>query len=182
MNNIIKIDLTDELIRPETNVGSFDCGVSGMNNYLHYWAKEKTAEHEEFTFLVKYRGEIIGFYTIKPGIRLENWEFGQFDTGSACEIVNFAVDKNYKERKDAIPLIGKKIFEEVILRRLRMIEEAGMPIEYIILYALPRFRLIWYYIEVLGFRRLPLIEEGKVQRRIRPRYDNQCIFLYKKIH
>ena len=168
--------MREELIRPEM-LKDFDCGEEGLNNYFHD-AYGSTMEGRENTFMVTFRGKIVALYTIKGAIIMENWDtHAEFDTSSACELVNFALRKEYRGHK-----LGEKIFQKVIWKRLRRIERAGMPIRYITLYALPKPELLKYYEEELGFKRLPLMYEAFLEEKIKPRYDRGCIFMYKSFH
>ena len=50
-------------------------------------------------------------------------------------------------------------------------------IKFIYLFALPHKKLIMHYNEI-GFSRLPSTMERLVHKRIKPRYDRSCIFMY----
>ncbi|WP_295058143.1 hypothetical protein [uncultured Fibrobacter sp.] len=48
------------------------------------------------------------------------------------------------------------------------------------IYALPEEKLIEHY-HTMGFSRLPEHQEKFVQRHVKPKYDEGCIFMYQVI-
>ncbi len=122
----------------------------------------------------------VGFYSLKACF-LAHGSFieGEFDAEPGVELANFAVDKRYLEaHKEAIG-IGKIIFQRFVLPTVKAgAEHIGASTLYI--FALPDERLINRY-RTYGFERLSSMQEMSMHRRIRPAYDQGCIFMYQKI-
>ena len=93
----------------------------------------------------------------------------------------FEGSKLYEYRRKSIGSknIGKIIFIYFVLPIVKNIsQKVGVSILYI--YALPYEDLINHY-KTYGFVRLPKNEEIFLHKRIKPRYDKSCIFMYQKL-
>ena len=102
-----------------------------------------------------------------------------FDSLSAVELSNFAVNQNYKANHPDISKIGFYVFHKFILPLVNFMSKfIGVSILYI--YALPEEKLIEHY-KTMGFSRLPVKQEKFVHNHIKPRYDEGCIFMYQNL-
>lgn len=134
------------------------------------------------TYLVRDKDtdELAGYFSLKAGLATHNEEQeGQrieFDTIPGVELANFAVNGAYLERHAVAKGCGEAIYRELIREVVRQASEiVGVAIIY--LFALPDARVIENY-ERYGFRRLAQSREDKIHSRLKPRYDQKCIFMY----
>lgn len=157
----------------------------GLEKYLKNCAFRDEENNSMRTYLVKDKisGELVGYFSLKAGM-VSNAESGNilassFDMVSGIELANFGVNGKYKKAHGETKGIGKIIFMDFILPIcIATSDIIGAKILYI--FALPYKDLINYY-KTLNFSRLSKSEEVRVHRRIRPRYDNSCIFMYRSI-
>lgn len=156
----------------------------GLENYLKDCAEIDECEKNARTYLVKddVSGEIVGYFSLRNGlitIRVQDCENECFDTLPAIELSNFAVNQKYKNKHPVSSKFGLLIFGEFILPLVKEIGKfSGVNTLYI--YALPEERLISHY-EKMGFERLPENEEKFVHLHIKPKYDEDCIFMSQRI-
>ena len=124
----------------------------------------------------------MGYFSLRNGLitmRVQDYEDECFDTLPAIELSNFAVNQKYKNKHPVSSKFGLFIFGEFILPLVKEIGKfSGVNTLYI--YALPDGRLISHY-ETMGFERLPKNEEAFVYVHIKPRYDEDCIFMSQRI-
>lgn len=158
----------------------------GLERYLKEFAYEDEKEHMANTYLVKDKtsNELVGYFSVKAGMvstsERRNGLFTSFDAVPGIELANFGVNGEYKRNHNESVGIGKIIFIDFILPICQAAANIiGAKILYI--FALPYDELIRYY-NSLNFQRLSKKEEFQVHRRIRPRYDTACIFMYRSIH
>ena len=144
------------------------------------------------TYLVRdnVTDECVGYFSLKAGlismneieVEIEDSETGEhkivreFDTLPGVELANFAVNSSYINAYPYLKGVGYVIFTEFIIP---MIEEAAkyIGVKMVYLFALPHDRLIGRY-QRYGFRRLPEEQENDLHRRLKPRYDESCRFMY----
>ena len=157
----------------------------GLVRYLWYDAISDELNDMMKTYFVrdKKTGELVGYFSLKAGMIPVN-ERGlfnrTFDSVPGIELANFAVNGSYKEsHKDdeETKNIGKMIFLCFIIPMVKNVAiYVGIKLLYI--FALPYDSLLNYYGKTLDFHRLPKREERYVHKRIKPRYDQNCIFMY----
>lgn len=156
----------------------------GLVTYLQEYAQADEDANIARTYLIKGEksGELAGYYSLKTGSVIANekphyFRQNEFDTIPGIEIANFAVNKAYIDKHDGIDGLGQIIMMRFIFPRiLEISSEIGVAIVYI--FALPEDDLINYYQKHYGFARLPKSLERRIHSRIRPRYDESCVFMY----
>ncbi len=128
-------------------------------------------------------GDMVGYFSLKAGLIslnevVEN-DGIKFDTLPGVELADFAVNYEYIKKHKGICGVGKVIFNDFIIP---IIEETsnyvGVRIVYI--FALPVENLMNRYGEY-GFRRLDKQSEDELHRRLKPEYDDNCIFMYQAL-
>lgn len=154
------------LVRYLQEVALIDEDAGNARTYLVY--DEDTAE-------------LVAYFSLKAGFVATNESKSPFtrafDTEPGVEISNFAVNGEYKKAHPDARHVGAYIFEAFILPLIKAAaEKIGIRILYI--FALPYTPLIDYY-RSLHFIRLSTDQERAMHRRIKPRYDRGCIFMYQ---
>ena len=162
-----------KVVHPETG--------GGLEKYLKEHASDDEAEHLMRTYLVRMSetDECVGYFSLKAGLvslgERGAGETAVFDTIPGVELANFAVDETFF-RKYKAKGIGRFLFSKFILPIIvKASEVIGVRLVYI--FALPYENLIKAYNEY-GFQRLPKDAETKLHRRLKPEYDQSCIFMY----
>ena len=126
---------------------------------------------------------MVGYFSLKAGLisihESEAFDKVEFDTYPGVEIANFALNSNYvkdhPETKGCGLIIFKRFIKPLICNSAK---EIGIKIIYI--FALPVTNLINRYYEY-GFKRLSDIDEEAIHKRLKPSYDEGCIFMYQVI-
>lgn len=164
-------------------IQSFSVGKSAMG--LEIFLKE-VAEREEYekqtrTYLIKDRitGELVCYFSIRTGLVTLQVDGDAFDSLSALELSNFAMNQIYKANHPNAKRLGSYFFKRFILPLAQFVSEyVGVSTLYI--YALPEDKLMNHY-KKLGFSRLPEEQEKFVQNHVKPKYDEGCIFMYQPL-
>ncbi|MBR0458633.1 MAG: hypothetical protein IJJ26_05315, partial [Victivallales bacterium] len=102
-----------------------------------------------------------------------------FDTLPGVEVANLALNNTYTQ-KYQMKGLGDVIFSSLIVPFIQKHAET-LGICMIYLFALPYENLIKTY-EKYGFHRLPQKEEEQLHNRIKPTYDESCIFMYQLLN
>ena len=151
---------------------------------------KKRAFHDEAagimrTYLVRdnYTAELVAYFSLKAGLislnEVETEDGILFDTLPGTELANFAVNNEYLIKNPTFKGIGFVIFNDFIKPLVEEISKTvGVKIIYI--FALPFEGLIKQYGRY-GFRRLEAEHEAELHRRLKPRYDSECIFMYQML-
>ena len=174
-------DLADiklfEIALPETG--------GGLERYLKYQALFDEHSGVMRTYLVRLKrtGECVGYFSLKAGLVSVNEERAAdgitFDTVPGVELANFAVNNAFAQKHNAKGL-GYLLFSGLIAPFV--LEHAKtLGIYMIYLFALPYERLMKTY-ESYGFHRLPHKAEELLHQRLKPAYDESCIFMYQLLH
>ena len=187
LNPTSKTDLTD--------IENFSIDApegQGLSAYLKEYSCLDEVNREMRTYLVRdvQTDELVGYFSLKAGlislneaeVEIEDSETGEhrivreFDTLPAVELANFAVNSNYINAYPYQKGVGYVIFKKFIIP---MINEAAsyVGVQMVYIYALPYEKLINRY-QRYGFSRLPEEEENDLHRRLKPRYDESCKFMY----
>jgi hypothetical protein len=164
-------------------IQSFSVGNSAMG--LEIFLKE-VAEREEYekqtrTYLIKDRitGELVCYFSMRTGLVTLQVDGDAFDSLSAVELSNFAMNQVYKSNHPNAKRLGSYFFKRFILPLAQFVSEyIGVSTLYI--YALPEDKLMNHY-KKLGFSRLPEEQEKFVQNHVKPKYDEGCIFMYQPL-
>lgn len=161
--------------------------ASGMG--LVYYLQELAFDDEKVgnmrTYLVKDNrtSQVVAYFALKAGMvslnEKETRDGVVFDTYPGIELANFAVNQSFLEKHQGLKGLGYVVFTDFIKPVAKEVaEKIGASILFI--YALPEPRLLERYSEY-GFTRLSKEEEVALHNRIRPRYDDSCIFMYQLI-
>ena len=167
MNDIRKFEVRED--------GGFLAG------YLQNRALQDEESGIARTYIVRSKAsdELIGYFSLKAGFVSVNTRWRSFDSVPGVEIANFAVNDAYIQKHPELKGIGKAIFVSFIKPTVMYAAEyLGIKILYI--FALPREQLMKRYREY-NFSRLNAVQERGVHKRIRPRYDRGCIFMYQML-
>ena len=168
------------------------------NNYSIVPIAKYTPELEEqlphhSNLLDKATKEIAAYFTLKTGLITEPVNFYHsrsrtwtpidrdtpFDTISAIELTNIAVNDLYRKNHPIKECFMAYLLDQFILPIIDIVQEY-IGIERLYLFALPQKRLINYY-EYLGFKKVSFGESCYYNQHIRPQYDDHCIFMYAEI-
>ena len=162
-------------------IAAFEASEKGKG--LEYYLKEaaESDERKGFarTYLVKdsVTRELAGYFTLRTGLITIQAAGDKFNALPAAELSNFAVNTQYKKRHPETEGLGKYMFRSFVMPLVRkMAKYIGIYSLYI--YALPEERLIDHY-KTMGFSRLPPKQEKFVQRHVKPKYDEGCVFMYQ---
>lgn len=157
----------------------------GLVNYLQNYALKDEQSGEMRTYLVRDKDtdEIVGYFSLKSGMVSINERGGffhrEFDCVAGIELANFAVNNSYKESHNDFDGIGKIIFYYFIMPIVKSVSKQ-IGVRMLFIFSLPYENLMSYY-RTLHFERLSVSEEYFVHRRIKPRYDKNCVFMYQPL-
>ena len=157
-----------------------------LADYVKFYAKDDEDMNLSRTYLVRdsITDEIVAYFSLKAGFVSVNEKkhllfSNTFDSEPGVEVSNFAISGEYLREHPEAKGVGSIIFYAFILPIVKMASNiVGISIIYI--FALPYLSLINRY-ESYGFSRLESSQEKKMHKRIRPRYDKDCIFMFQKI-
>ncbi len=153
----------------------------GLELYLKQTSVFDEENRLNSTYLVKDKmtHEIVGYFSLKTGlftVEMSSVE-GYFDTIPSVEMSNFAVNALYRANHPDIKRIGEIIFRSFVLPIVKHIQNF-VAVKALYIYALPEEKLISHY-KSLGFSRLSEEEEAFVHAHVKPKYDDDCIFMYQ---
>lgn len=174
VNNKIKNELAKFTVEKKTG--------NGLVNYLLNYALEDEKSGEMRTYLVRDKdtNEIAGYFSLKSGMVSVNERGGffhrEFDSVAGIELANFAVNNSYKESHNDFEGIGKIIFYYFIMPIVKNVS-GQIGVRMLFIFSLPYENLMSYY-RTLHFERLSTAEEYFVHKRIKPRYDKNCVFIH----
>lgn len=155
--------------------------AAGLEDYLKIQSVEDEENNCSRTYLVKdaLSGELVAYFSLRTGLITIQVQDDSFDSVPAIELANFAINKLYKDSHPEAQKLGFYTFKKFVLPIVqRMSVYVGVSALYI--YALPEEKLIEHY-HTMGFSRLPEHQEKFVQRHVKPKYDEGCIFMYQVI-
>lgn len=164
-------------------IQSFSVGNSamGLEIFLKEVAEREESEKQTRTYLIKDRitGELACYFSMRTGLVTLQVDGDAFDSLSAVELSNFAMNQVYKSNHPDVKKGGAYFFKRFILPLAQFVSEyVGVSTLYI--YALPEDKLMNHY-KKLGFSRLPEKKEKFVQNHVKPKYDEGCIFMYQPL-
>ena len=165
-------------------IGSFRAAenADGLERYLKEGALRDEVSNESRTYLVKdsVTGELACYFSLRTCLVPISLAKDLFTTVPAIELANFAVNEAYRTRQRNVQKIGAYAFLNFVLPLSRH-SASIVGARWLCVYALPRKRLLTYYGEKLGFARLAPEFEAFVHSRIKPEYDQGCIFMYQEL-
>ena len=157
----------------------------GLKNYLLYSAFLEEENNYMRTYFIRdiSTNELVCYFSLKAGLisfnEISNNEKVSFDTLPGIELANFAVNDVYIHNHPSAKGIGLLIFLDFIIPIVKRVSvEVGVRIIYI--FALPFESLINRYRDY-GFKRLSKSNENQLHKRIKPSYDENCIFMYQMV-
>lgn len=158
---------------------------NGLVDYIKNFALDDEIQGVMRTYLVRAdeNSELVGYFSLKAGLVSFNEgnenEIANFDTLPGVELANFAVNNEYLLKNPEAKGIGISIFNDFIVP---IIEETAknVGVRIIYIFALPFESLIIRYGKY-GFMRLEPAQETELHRRLKPRYDRRCIFMYQML-
>ncbi len=164
-------------------IDAFSVGndAAGLELFLKEAAAREEEEKQTRTYLIKdkFSGELACYFSMRTGLVTIQTEGDAFDSLSAVELSNFAMNQAYKQNHPNVKKGGAYFFKRFILPLVQFVSEyIGVSTLYI--YALPEERLIAHYAK-MGFSRLPPEQERFVQNHVKPQYDEGCIFMYQTL-
>ncbi|MBQ6781952.1 MAG: hypothetical protein IJP62_12115 [Treponema sp.] len=164
-------------------IADFEAGndAFGLENYLKFQSAQDEESNNSRTYLVKdiLTGDLVGYFSLRTGLITIQVQGDGFDSFPAIELANFAVNKKYKDEHPDYVRLGAYIFNNFVFPIVNCLAKyVGVNSLYI--YALPENKLLSYY-EKLGFTRLPEEQEKFVQRHVKPKYDEGCVFMYQTL-
>lgn len=162
-----------------------DVRGEGLVNYIKNFAFDDEARKRMRTYLVRAKdtSELVGYFSLKAGLISFNEgdpnEIANFDTLPGIELANFAVNNEYLRKNPNAKGLGLLIFNDFILP---IVEDVSSRVgaEVLYIFALPFEGLIRQY-NKYDFRRLDPEHEAELHRRLKPRYDSECIFMYQML-
>lgn len=164
----------------------------GLEDYIknYAWNDEQSGVMRTYVVRDHESDELVGYFSIKAGMvslnerkevdKTTGTERIYFDTMPGIEIADFAINDVYKKNHNDISGLGLLIFYEFILKIVRKIAES-LGVKFLYIYALPYISLIDRYTEYYHFSRLPDKLEDELHKRLKPHYDDQCIFMYQPL-
>lgn len=162
-----------------------DPNGKGLKDYLQFHAFPEEENNYMRTYLVRdvSTNELVCYFSLKAGLislnEMVDNEKISFDTLPGIELANYAVNSFYIGKHPESKGIGLLVYYDFIIPIIKRVsEQVGVRIVYI--FSLPLESLINRYHEY-GFRRLPIKQEKQLHRRIKPSYDENCIFMYQLV-
>ncbi|MBR1629396.1 MAG: hypothetical protein IJ679_09065 [Lachnospiraceae bacterium] len=164
----------------------------GLSDYLKRYARQEEMNRSMRTYLVrdKETDECVGYFSLKAGlislneveVEVEDSATGEtriereFDTLPGVELANFAVNSDYIKKYPYQKGVGYVIFKKFIIPMIDAVSE-NVGVKMVYIFALPYGRLMKRY-ERYGFCRLSDSQEADLHKRLKPRYDESCKFMY----
>ena len=174
--------------RDERDILNFtvkDPNGQGLVNYLRFMAFPEEDAGIMRTYIVRdnYSSEMVGYFSLKAGLisvnEVHTADNITFDTIPGVEIANFAVNQQYLKNHSDLRGTGMIIFNDFIVPMIqKAAKDVGIKIIYI--FALPFDRLIERYGEY-GFLRLDSESEDELHKRLKPNYDEDCVFMFQQL-
>ena len=165
--------------------------AGGLSNYLQNQAFDDENSNAMRTYLVRdyYTDELVGYFSIKSGmVSLNEREIKDddgniqitFDTVPGIEIANFAVNNAFVVKHPEWKGLGVMIFDSFIRPLASQVASiSGTMLLYI--FALPFDSLIDQYRKAYRFLRLEKKDEDDLHKRLKPFYDQSCIFMFQML-
>ena len=167
------------------NFSARDERGEGLVNYLQRFAFPDEKEGDMRTYLVRDNetSELAGYFSLKAGLvslnETKTKTGADFDVVPGIEVANFAVNEEYIQKKPDLKGLGITIFVDFIRPLVKDVSQR-VGVKVIYLFALPFERLIRRYMQY-GFERLESDNEADLHKRLKPRYDEGCVFMYQML-
>lgn len=162
-----------------------DSSGEGLVSYIQHYAFPDEESGIMRTYVVRdIRSlELVAYFSLKAGLislnEVQTKDGAVFDTLPGVELANFAVNNTYIHRHPNLKGVGTVIFDKFILPIVTdTAERIGIKLIYI--FALPFEQLLRRY-QQYGFQRLESPYEDELHKRLKPQYDEGCIFMYQML-
>lgn len=193
--------------RDEEDIRNFctrDSKGMGLVNYIRHQSFIDESSNTMRTYIVRDNStsEMVGYFSLKAGLiscnehdvaildeetgeKIVDNETGDvmtrriFDTLPGVELANFAVNHAYVRRHPEMKGVGEVIYERFIHPIVESVSES-IGVKTLYIFALPYDGLIARY-EKYGFSRLDEDNEKKMHNRLKPSYDESCIFMFEML-
>lgn len=165
----------------------------GLVEYIQQRAFSDEALGVMRTYLVRdiLTSEVVAFFSLKAGlvslnernVEVQDYVSGKkrmkvvFDTLPGIELANFAVNSPYIKGKPDLKGVGVIVYNQFILPIVQQSVE-NIAAKFLYIFALPYDSLIENYKVNYGFDRLGSSEESELHKRLKPVYDQSCVFMY----
>lgn len=163
----------------------------GLVSYVQRYAFSDEAFGVMRTYVVRdlQTSELVGYFSLKSGlvslnereVEVQEGESKRteilFDTVPGVELANFAINSSYIKNRPSVKGIGVVLFQQFVLPIVRQVAE-NVAVTILYIFALPYDGLIKRYKDVYGFERLGEYDEHELHKRLKPAYDQSCVFMY----
>ena len=187
------IDLGNEYFRVEhisdakdvkVALAGFSAGkrAAGLELYLKKSALTDEAECDARTYLVRdvVTDEVAVYFSLRTCLVPFQFGDGGMYTIPGIELSNFARNVNYRSGHKGIEKVGGYVFFRFVLPLVQHVSSL-VGAQLLCLYALPDPHLIRYYEKTLGFSKLEDPEANFIYGHIKPKYDQDCVFMCRRI-
>ena len=172
-----------EHLTQDTDVSTFIVSKGkGLEYYLKSTAKDDELDGVSRTYIIRRMDSniIVAYFSLRTGlITVSRGLLSGFDTYTAIELANFAVNDKARIETNDVPKLGSYIFANFILPLVQHISSL-VGAKYLYIYALPEVKLMSHY-ETMGFQRINAKMEKFFYRHVKPLYDKGCIFMLQEI-
>lgn len=172
----------------DDEINNFSVRYAQAKNLVRYLYGKADAEEENNlmrTYIVRdnLSDELVGYFSLKAGMisinEQKNGDYDFFDTRPAVELANFAINNNYIKNNPESKGCGIIVFSKYIIPII-MQAAKKIGIKYVFIYSLPMQSLINRY-KKYRFKRLSSKQEKELHKRLKPKYDRGCIFMYQEL-
>ena len=134
------------------------------------------------TYLVRdvVTDEIAVYFSLRTCLVPFQFGDGGMYTIPGIELSNFARNINYRSGHKGIEKVGGYVFFRFVLPLVQHVSSL-VGAQLLCLYALPDSHLIRYYEKTLGFSKLEEPEANFIYGHIKPKYDQDCVFMCRRI-
>ena len=160
----------------------------GLMSYLQVaaWKEEESGSNRIFFVRDMETDELAAYFSLKAGLISRNERVAEerdidskveFDTTPGIEIAEFGMNDAYLEKRPERKGSGLIIFNDFIIP---LIERAAgiVGVQLVYIFEIPEEELIERYQKEYGFMRLKSEDEELLHTRLRPSFDEGCIFMY----
>jgi len=185
IQHINDAELTDDELR------SFSVKYKEAQNLAKY-IQFGQAEADEDSYLSRtyivrdnISDELVSYFSLKAGMMShdEKTVNGKtiFNTRPGIELSNFAVNYTYVKNHSKMKGCGLIIFIDFI-RPLCLEVSPIIGVKDLYIFALPIDDLMQRYAKDYDFQRLYEISENQLHSRLKPEYDENCVFMFQQLH
>ena len=154
----------------------------GLLLYLKNMAKDEEKNHFSRVYIIikKTTKEVVAYFALRAGfvsVPIEGTT--KFDSYPGIELEAIAVNDTFRQKYSEIRGIGKMIFVDFVVPLARLAAKI-IGVHTLYIFAIPEEKLIRHY-ESWGFVRMKEDNEDFVHQHIKPKFDDDCIFMYQTL-